>query len=90
MEKISMFLSMAYDFVAGSLMAQSAIIGMIVDFVLRFVKTEKPVDVIRAFIIFMNKSGAAIKWAIDQLLKLISLLEKVAEFLDKVLGQRLK
>lgn len=69
------FLVDAVKFFQEHLLAQVAIIGMVVDFALRLAKTDKPIDIMRV---------------ISRVLKLIGELCVVAaQFLDKVLPQRL-
>lgn len=69
-------LNQIWDFVSNQLMASSFVAGMIIEFALRMFKSDKPLSLLHGL------AGS---------LKLIAqICGKVAEFLDKVLPQRLK
>jgi hypothetical protein len=69
-------LNQILDFVSNQLMASSVVVGLVLEFSLRMFKSEKPIGILHAV------AGG---------LKVVAqIFGKVAEFLDKVLPQKLK
>lgn len=64
------------DFINNNLGAASAIVGVAVEFALRLTKSEKPLSILHTISFVIKKSG--------------EILSGVANFMDKVLPQKLK
>lgn len=64
------------DFINNNLGAASAIVGVAVEFSLRLTKSEKPLSILHTISFVIKKSG--------------EILSGVANFMDKVLPQKLK
>lgn len=63
-------------FINNNLMAASAIVGVAVEFSLRLTKSEKPLSILHTISFVIKKSG--------------EILGGIANFMDKVLPQKLK
>ncbi len=64
------------EFINNNLMAASAIVGVAVEFALRLSKSEKPLSILHGISFAVKKSG--------------EILGGIANFMDKVLPQKLK
>lgn len=63
-------------FINNNLMAASAIVGVAVEFSLRLTKSEKPLSILHTISFVIKKSG--------------EILGGIANFMDKILPQKLK
>lgn len=68
--------------IIGSAEAQAAVIALVVEFVLRVVKTKKPLSILWIGVGFVKVGASAAA-------KAAQILEKVAGLADKVLPQKL-
>jgi len=76
-------LNQIIEFIQNNLMAQAAILGGVLDFIMRLLKTEKPMSLLYVV-------RGAIEMGVAFIMKVADLGKAIIAFLDKLLPQRLK